>query len=387
MSETNLPQPRSPAEQRLPATPEAAKPPRELQGFARFLVEPKTLDVLTGGLDTRTRAYLGIETGKEIPAVLNLGDAMPSRQVMQGMEAHYQLLAGGKDETTSLIDTGTGRFIQARTYALREEGRQPIYETICTDVTESVLQERQAAQEQTRQASMMIRTAMHEVKQPLTTIRGWTDILINTPELEGLTDVQEALKAVRDNAFKLSGLSQEYLDYAHLTSEKKPVLAPVDMEFVLLKLKHLLKLKTEETKATVSYPERLPAPMGVTDNVEDVLMNLLTNALKYGGDNPKAEIRAVNLPDNKIRYEVEDHGPGIPADRIPELFKPFGRLQLSGQLKKDSTGLGLAIAKGKVEQMGGTIGVNSEVGKGSTFYFILDAAPETATRLPEEQKA
>lgn len=386
MSETNLPQPRSPAEQRLPATPEAAKPPRELQGFARFLVEPKTLDVLTGGLDTRTRAYLGIETGKEIPAVLNLGDAMPSRQVMQGMEAHYQLLAGGKDETTSLIDTGTGRFIQARTYALREEGRQPIYETICTDVTESVLQERQAAQEQTRQASMMIRTAMHEVKQPLTTIRGWTDILINTPELEGHTDVQEALKAVRDNAFKLSGLSQEYLDYAHLTSEKKPVLAPVDMEFVLLKLKHLLKLKTEETKATVSYPERLPAPMGVTDNVEDVLMNLLTNALKYGGDNPKAEIRAVNLPDNKIRYEVEDHGPGIPADRIPELFKPFGRLQLSGQLKKDSTGLGLAIAKGKVEQMGGTIGVNSEVGKGSTFYFILDAAPETATPLSEEQK-
>jgi two-component system phosphate regulon sensor histidine kinase PhoR len=105
------------------------------------------------------------------------------------------------------------------------------------------------------------------------------------------------------------------------------------------------------------------------ERIDRVVANLVSNALKFTPAGGKVNIRAARAGD-VIRCEVADTGEGIAPDDLPRLFERFSRLE-SGRKKKGSTGLGLSICKAIVEAHGGTIGVESQLGKGSTFWFTL----------------
>jgi signal transduction histidine kinase len=115
--------------------------------------------------------------------------------------------------------------------------------------------------------------------------------------------------------------------------------------------------------------------MGYTTWVEEVWVNYLSNAMKYGGRPPQIDIGATPLDNGMIRFWVKDNGDGIPPEKLPELFTRFKRLNT---LRATGHGLGLSIVKGIVEKLGGEVGVESEnvPGKGSVFSFTLPARAE-----------
>lgn len=372
MTEVSLPQPASqPLEK--PAvllTPETVKPPRELRGMARFLVEPLSHQILTGGIDPRTREYFGIEKGKEVPATMKMGDVLPTPEVAAGLEANLKMLADGKKDAVSVVETGTGRFIQVQTFTLDEDGRAPINEVIFTDVTETVKAER----EKTQKANEVAERIAHDIRSPATLIRGYVDLIGDDI---GLNPEQKkrAMIAMKTAAINLSTLGQEYLQLMQIeTGQLKIAPIPVDMDLLVTEVKNRLQYDEMQSKAQITYQEHMPTPRGSAALLSQVMQNLVSNGIKYGGAEPKIEVSAVALDGGKkVRYQVTDHGPGIPADGIPKLFTKFGSLKQPGQEKIPTVGLGLALVKDIVELHGGKVGVISEVGKGSTFYFELPA--------------
>jgi CheY-like chemotaxis protein/anti-sigma regulatory factor (Ser/Thr protein kinase) len=107
--------------------------------------------------------------------------------------------------------------------------------------------------------------------------------------------------------------------------------------------------------------------------LKQVLVNLLSNAIKYNRRGGTVTLACLDRPQNRLRLAVTDTGAGIPAEKIARLFTPFERLDAE-QSGVEGTGLGLALSKGLVELMGGTLGVESAVGVGSTFWIELPRA-------------
>jgi signal transduction histidine kinase len=112
----------------------------------------------------------------------------------------------------------------------------------------------------------------------------------------------------------------------------------------------------------------LPSAFGYGPWLEQVWTNLLSNAVKYGGQPAYVEVGATELNDGTVRYWVKDNGLGLSKEQSARLFKPFSRVHtksISGH------GLGLSIARRIVDRLGGEIGVESELGQGSTFFFTM----------------
>src|SRR5690606_28814201 len=106
------------------------------------------------------------------------------------------------------------------------------------------------------------------------------------------------------------------------------------------------------------------------NKIEQVLNNLLNNAIKFSGDNTTVRVEA-KVEDGYMTTRVSDQGPGIPSDELGNIFKPFNRINARSRTGEKSSGLGLSIAKMIVESHHGKISVESELGKGSTFSFAL----------------
>lgn len=128
----------------------------------------------------------------------------------------------------------------------------------------------------------------------------------------------------------------------------------------------------DEKKISIlyEYPGEIYIKMDL-ERIEQVLVNLFDNAVKFS--NPGAEIclKVEEKKDSVVVVSVQDQGMGIPKDRLEDIFQKFYTLPGGGKGKKRGTGLGLAICKGIIEGHGGRIWVESDVGKGSTFYFSL----------------
>jgi signal transduction histidine kinase len=141
----------------------------------------------------------------------------------------------------------------------------------------------------------------------------------------------------------------------------------------------------EECGAKIVKPEKWPAAMGYAPWVEEVWANYISNAVKYGGDPPIVRIGATVDPLDKVRFWVQDNGEGIAPEESAKLFSKFSRL--TGVEKIEGHGLGLSIVKRIVERLGGEVGVQSEIGEGSTFYFTLPPAEEDKERASSRDPA
>ena len=136
----------------------------------------------------------------------------------------------------------------------------------------------------------------------------------------------------------------------------------------------------------LAYTIKYGAPdafIGDPGRIRQVLINLLSNAIKFtdeGEVSVSISSKAIGEKKHQLHFAVSDTGIGIPQEKMDQLFKPFSQVETTISRKRDGAGLGLAICKGLVELMGGEIWAKSEVGKGSTFYFTIEA--EIAQGLP-----
>jgi signal transduction histidine kinase/ActR/RegA family two-component response regulator len=222
----------------------------------------------------------------------------------------------------------------------------------------------------------------HELRTPLNAIIGFAQLLAvpgKTP-LSGqqADNVQEILNAGRH----LLNQVNEVLDLSRIESGRieldlKPVAVAVLTAECLAQVRPLAVARgiTIETAADVTL-----AVVSDRGRLRQVLLNLLSNAIKYNRDNGHIHVSAT-ATGNGVRIAVQDSGRGISVEDRARLFKSFERLESSCD-GIEGTGIGLALVKKLVEAMGGTLGVDSEVGEGSCFWFVLPAANPQVAPVP-----
>lgn len=223
-------------------------------------------------------------------------------------------------------------------------------------------------------------TVAHDLKGPIGLMVGFADML-----LEGSTDmssaaVQRALLAVVNSGTKATTIVESLLLLASI--RKQDVLSePIEMSGVVDEVLRRLAESIASSKADIHQPDRAswPIVLGYSPWVEEIWINYLSNAIKYGGEQPRIELGAARQPDGFIRFSVRDYGAGLTLEQQQRLFAPFERL---GQAQVKGHGLGLSVVRRIADKLGGQVGVDSRPGQGSTFYFTLPAADSASPLLP-----
>lgn len=243
---------------------------------------------------------------------------------------------------------------------------------IVDDVTE-IEKQRIKLEELNRLKNEFLGIAAHDLRNPIAIVKMYSDFLLQQGA-ENLSAQQiEFLKKINKNSEFMLNLLEDLLDVSKIEAGKLELkLTPGDyVTFVKNNIepnRALASQKGIQINMTAVTP--LPDIIFDKDKMEQVLNNLISNAIKYSFPNTTINVRIFKENDSVIT-EVIDQGQGIPPEEIPNLFKEFHKTSVKATGGEKSTGLGLAIVKKVIEGHQGKIGVSSEVGKGSTFYFSL----------------
>lgn len=322
------------------------------------------------------RKLLGL-CDRELPPTLDMASFRPPWALARlQREAVPALLATGRwaGEAAFLSpDRGEVHVLQVSMTHMDAEGKPEFYSIIAHDISE-----RRAVE---RMKDEFVSTVSHELRTPLTSIRGAIGLLEGGVVGALPEQALEITRIARTNCERLVRLINDVLDLEKMGAGKlvlhKREIRPAELVEAALEGMHALA-----EAAGVS----LVASIGVhafvnvdVDRFVQVLTNLVANAIKFSPRGALVSIDVEARPTGAIRFTVVDRGPGIPAQALPGLFRPFHQVDVSDARRSGGTGLGLAISKGIVEEHGGTVGVESEVGVGSRFWLqIAPAAPSAS---------
>ena len=248
------------------------------------------------------------------------------------------------------------------------------------------LQDMTPMEELERQRSEFLGLVSHELREPLTSIKG---SVVNLRESLDSLDPAEILQFVRiieSQSDRMRDLIGELLDMARIEAGALSVaLEPVDVIALVDEAKNAFLVSGRGRNVTIDLEPDLPWVMADRRRILQVLSNLLSNAARHSQQTSAIQVGAV-LENGSVTLSVSDEGRGVEPERLPFLFRKFSRIHDSyrgriGEREVMGSGLGLAICKGIVEAHGGRIWADSEgVGLGSTFSFTLPSAEVMVTR-------
>jgi len=212
-------------------------------------------------------------------------------------------------------------------------------------------------------------TVAHDLKTPLGVIVGFAELLLTN--LHELSEEQtlDSLRALSSSGRKANTIIESLLLLSSVRQQDVRT-EPLAMDAVIAEAVSRLTNQITSSSAHIQMqePGAWPTALGHAPWVEEVWVNYISNALKYGGQPPSIVLSARRQPDGFVRFCVHDHGPGLTAVQQARLFTQFERL---GKRNVHGHGLGLSIVSRIVGKLGGRVGVESEVGQGCTFYFTL----------------
>jgi len=316
-------------------------------------------------------AGLGLVMLAGLAAAWGIGDLFILRRVTALVGVAQRLAAGDLSARTGLpaghgeLDHLAHAFDQmADALEKRASERQQTEETLRRYAL--------GLQERNEELDAFAHTVAHDLKNPLGLITGYAELLEQNVAGTFGDEQRQILQGIIRSARTMNNIIDELL----LLSEVRRLDAqavPLDMADVVAQAQQRLAHMIQQYQAEIALPNSWPLAMGYGPWVEEVWVNYLSNALKYGGQPPQVELGATIQPGGKIRFWVRDNGDGVTAEDQAKLFMPFTRL---GQLRAKGHGLGLSIVKRIVDKLGGQVGVESAgvPGQGSVFYFALPAA-------------
>lgn len=218
----------------------------------------------------------------------------------------------------------------------------------------------------------------HELRTPLSLIKGYTETL-----LDGAKDNPEVatkfLQTIQRNSERLQFLIEDLLTISELESGRiKMNLQSVRLHSLVDRV--LEDFKTQASARRVELKNAVPelTARADADRLQQVLGNLIGNAIKYGREGGHVNVTGHLLDGHAIELCVQDDGPGIPAESLERVFERFYRIDKARSREQGGTGLGLSIVKHIVQSHGGKVWAKSEVGSGAAFYFTLPLKTEAA---------
>jgi signal transduction histidine kinase len=218
-------------------------------------------------------------------------------------------------------------------------------------------------------------TVAHDLKNPLGALVGFSDML--ETEYTELSDEQLLLcvSTIAKSARKMTNIIEELLLLASVRKMEDVRTEPLDMAAVVVEALDRLADMIAGHQAEIITPEVWPAALGYGPWVEEIWVNYVSNGLKYGGQPPQVEMggKLLNGPAGQVRFWVRDNGAGLSPDDQARLFTPFTQIH---QARAEGHGLGLSIVQRIVEKLGGQVGMESEAGQGSVFFFTLPSAEQ-----------
>lgn len=227
------------------------------------------------------------------------------------------------------------------------------------------------------------RTVAHDLKSPLTTIIGYLDYIKKYGAGKKVDDLQKQLGVISDSSQKMVSIINELLFLSRIRGEREIPKSPLDMGKVVNGALTRLGSMVENSKAEISIPKNWPAGVGHAPWVEEIWVNYISNAIKYGGSPPRVELGADDAVNGFRRFWVMDNGEGLSESERASLFVEFYRLKRHDA--REGHGLGLSIVKRIAEKLGGQAGVENVHPKGTRFYFTLPASPEKKDVTTETQ--
>lgn len=216
----------------------------------------------------------------------------------------------------------------------------------------------------------------HDLKGPLNVMTGFAHLLETGLDHMSPQQIQESTQAISRGGQKMTSIINALLLLARVRREEIEM-APLDMGVIVREAIDRLAHEIAEHQAELSFPDHWPRATGYAPWVEEIWVNYLSNAIKYGGRPPKIRLAARAQEEGFVRFKVRDNGPGLSPAEQARLFTPFTRLH---RVKAEGHGLGLSIVERIAYKLGGAVGVESSgfPGQGSIFYFTLPLADDDA---------